>query len=299
MIKPNFFIVGAAKSGTSSLWQYLTQNPQVYMPKDELFKEPCFFSSFGEAMGITNYLKIFHDAKENHRIIGEASTAYLSDPLSAKRIYDFNLAAKIIILLRNPVDRAYSLYNWMVQDGYEFAESFEEALELEEERAGKTIPNWYEPQYYWNYLYYRSGLYAAQVQRYLDIFGDKVLIIKFDDFKRERDLEYKKICAFLGIEANVFPPIVFNASKKVRSPKLQFVLRKITDNLISLKQKNKAELNSCATNTYKECRARLAAHPGLTTKDRILYWFILRKVQKIVRDNDLFWKSRQRINETY
>ncbi len=170
MRKPNFFIVGAAKAGTSSLWKYLNSHPQVFMPRDELHKEPCFFSSFGESMGLDYYLNLYATASEKQTLCGDASTAHLSDPVSAERIYAFNPDARIIIILRNPADRAYSLYNWMVQEGYEYAGSFEEALRLENIRAAKSIPNWFDYGYYWDFMYFRSGLYYQQVKRYLDLF---------------------------------------------------------------------------------------------------------------------------------
>jgi len=230
-IKPNLFIVGAAKSATSSLWQYLRQHPRVFMPSDALYKEPAYFSLKGCSRGYEGYLDIFAAADESHKWIGEASTAYLTDPISAKLIYEFDPKSKIIILLRNPADRAYSLYNWMVQDGYEYAESFEQALRLETERLNKKIPNWYEPEYYWNYLYFHSGQYYNQVKRYLDLFGDNLLVVKVDDFRRAFSAEYKRICSFLDLKPNRIPPRTYNKSRRVYSAKSQFVLRKITTDL--------------------------------------------------------------------
>ncbi len=133
MNKPNFFIVGAAKSGTTSMWWYLKQHRQVFMPNDELNKEPAFFSD-KSSMSLEEYLKLFEAAEEQHKVIGEVSTAYLVDPKSARRIKEFNPEAKILILLRNPVDRAYALYNWMVQEGYEYCLSFRKALKIRKEK---------------------------------------------------------------------------------------------------------------------------------------------------------------------
>ena len=152
-IKPNLFVVGAARSGTTSLWQCLKRHPMIFMPEDEICKEPAYFSIKGRDLGYERYIDVFQSAKKNHKYIGEASTAYLTDPTSSKQIYEFNPNAKIIILLRNPIDRAYSLYNWMVQEGYEYSESFKKGLKLENERINKKIPNWFEPEYYWNYLF--------------------------------------------------------------------------------------------------------------------------------------------------
>ena len=228
--------MGAARSGTSSLWQYLKGNEEVFMPVDELYKEPCYFS-FNESMGLKNYLNIFVAANEDQKIVGEASTAYLTDPSSAGKIFEFNANAKIIIMLRNPAERAYSLYNWMVQDGYEYAGSFEKALMLENQRINKKIPNYFEPQYYYNYLYFNSGLYYEQVQRYIDLFGNNVLVIKFDDFKSDLYRSYKDICLFLSIKPNHLDLEVHNISIDVYSPKLQFLLRKLNDFSVKVKMK--------------------------------------------------------------
>ncbi len=201
------------------------------MPADEFCKEPAFFSPLKKnaAMTLEEYLNIFKEANINHELIGEASTAYLSDPASAKRIYDFNPEAKIIIILRNPSERAYSLYCWMIQEGYEYASTFKKALALENHRINKKIPNFFEPEYYYNYLYFCSGLYHKQVKRYLDIFKNNVLVIKFDCFKNNLNTTYNQVCSFLNINTNDLSPEVYNVSKDVYSPKLQFILRKINN----------------------------------------------------------------------
>lgn len=235
MKRPDFFIVGAAKAGTTSLWRYLKENPEVFMAGDEILKEPCFFSDQGPRRTMEEYLKLFEGASEEHERVGEASTIYLPDPTSAGRIYGFNRDARIIMVLRNPVDRAYSLYNWMVQEGYEYSSTFEKALEREERRSNKRIPNFFEPElYYSDYMYFSSGLYCEQVKRYLDIFGDNVLVVKFDDLVNDFDATYERVCSFLGIRVNRLSPDVFNPSRSIYSPGLQFALRKANDLLVKI-----------------------------------------------------------------
>jgi hypothetical protein len=231
MKKPNFFIVGAAKSGTSTLWQHLKQHPAVFMPPNELDKEPAYFSPLKRRRSFDQYLDLFQKAHDRHRRIGEASTAYLTDPASARLIQQFNPESKIIIILRNPADRAYSAYNWMVMEGYEYAWSFRRALHLERKRAGKTIPNYWEPEYYWNYMYGAAGMYYDQVRRFVELFEDNVLIIRFDDFIANLQSEYNRICSFLGVESDDISPSAQNVSRSVYSPVLQFVLRKLSNRL--------------------------------------------------------------------
>lgn len=232
MTIPNFFIVGAAKSGTSSLWQYLKQNENVFMPRNTLDKEPAFFSPLKNRRTFEQYMDLFRDANVQHTSVGEASTAYLTDHTSAKNIYEFNPNARILIILRNPSDRAYSSYNWMVQEGYEYAGSFKKALKLEKRRAAKLIPNYWEPEYYWDYMYFRSGYYYEQVKKYLDLFKDNVLVVKFDDFLNNFTSEYDRICSFLAVSVNFVDPAIHNISRDVYSPLIQFALRKLSTKLI-------------------------------------------------------------------
>jgi len=234
--KPNFFVVGAARAGTTTLYSYLQQHSKVFMPEDKLYKEPAFFSSLRKGMRLENYLNIFKNADDRHQCIGEASTAYLTDPTSAKKIYKYNPNAKIIIILRNPADRAYSLYTWMVQEGYEWANSFERALQLESTRKNKNIPNLFEPEYYWNYMYYSSGLYFKQIKLYYDLF-DKVniFVIKFDELVKNPNSVYRKVCYFLNISYESISIEKKNESKSVYSSILSFFGRKINNNISRFK----------------------------------------------------------------
>lgn len=263
------------------------------MPEDELYKEPAFFSHRAEHRGMEWYLNLFAAAREEQTFVGEASTAYLTDPVSAKRIYDYNPSAKIIILLRNPAARAYSLYNWMVQDGYEFAASFEDALQLEEERAKKTIPNWFEPEYYWNYLYFKSGLYSEQVQRYMELFGENVLILKFEDFTRNTAISMNRVYKFLNlpeIDANYE---AHNISKTVISPRLQFVLRKFVWEIIRLSKNSTSyrHVESGISNYYRECLEKLSTVADFTIKERVLGRYILWRIFLLLRKNVLAFKE--------
>ncbi|MFB2918690.1 sulfotransferase domain-containing protein [Aerosakkonema funiforme] len=225
---PNLFICGAAKAGTSSLWYILGQHPDIFMPEDELVKEPCYFSNL---VGITDekeYLNIFTKA-DNQKYIGEASTAYLTDPASPQRLYDFNPNAKIIIMLRNPIQRAYSLYNWMIQDGYEYARTFEEALAKEQQRRNQKIPNFFEPQYYYNYMYFSSGLYYEQVNRYLELFGHNVFIGLFEDFIKDPKEFLNQLWQFLEIKpCDNLQEEAKNPSRKVVHTYISFAMRRIT-----------------------------------------------------------------------
>lgn len=225
--KINLFIVGAAKSGTTSLWSYLKKHPDVFMPEDELHKEMCFFSSV-KWYSERDYFGYFQQRVKDEKWIGDASTAYLTDPFSASQIYKYNPNARIIIILRNPAKRAYSLYSWMVQHGYEYISSFEKALEYESIRRKKVFPNYFEPGIRSDYLYYESGLYYDQVKRYIDLFGQNLRVYKFEDFKENSDLIYSNICSFLEIKKEDISFEKENASVYYSLPFKNFTSRKLS-----------------------------------------------------------------------
>lgn len=204
---PNFLIVGAAKSGTSSLDRYLAQHPQVYMPQKKeahIFSIPDFPDRFtgpgDEGMNtetirtMTAYERLF-DGVQSELAVGESSVFYLYYPGTAKRIHAANPDMKIIMMLRNPVDRAFSAYMHVVRDERESL-SFEESLAKEVER--KELH--FEPMW----LYRELGLYAEQVQRYCDVFPrHQIKIILFEDFSRNTEAVVADVFAFLGVDNSV------------------------------------------------------------------------------------------------
>lgn len=229
---PDFFIVGAARSGTTSLHEYLRAHPRVFMPAD-LNKEPGYYSDLTGVGERAAYLALFQDAGSG-QLRGESSTAYLTDPASAARIRRDLPDAHLIILLRNPVDRAYSLYRWMTAEGYEWISTFEGALRAEAKRASSERFRQRCPQYLYNYLYFSSGLYADQVGRFFDEFGrERVLVRLFEDFVGDPSGVLAEVCAFLGVEQR--EPEGFQAHNPSRTallPPLQTVLRRVNDRVI-------------------------------------------------------------------
>jgi hypothetical protein len=162
------------------------------------------------------YLALFADAGVRARI-GEASHAYLTSPESAGRLRAALPDARFIISLRNPADRAYSLYKWMHANGYESQPTFQAALQAEETQRYKN-PEFMRSngQYYYNFLYYRSGVYCEQVRRFVDAFGsERVHVIVFEEFVESPATHMKRIFEFLGVDPNFEPRIeVHNSSKR-------------------------------------------------------------------------------------
>ena len=205
---PNFLIIGAAKSGTTALYRYMKQHPDIYMPDR---KEPHHFS-FTDITKNTNgpgdyvrtaitdddeYKKLFEIVK-NEKAIGEASPTYIYIPGTAQRIYSEIPNSKIIAILRHPADRAFSAYMHLVRDGYEFELIFEKALEKEKERIAKNWgPIWH---------YKKAGLYFEQLIPYYQLFPrNKILIIIYDDYKKDPQKINQKIFNFLEIDDSFNP----------------------------------------------------------------------------------------------
>ncbi len=218
MKKPDFFIVGAPKCGTTAMYNYLNQHPEIFMPKK---KEPHFFGSDLYSpwyiRDINAYLSLFKDVKNKKRI-GEASVWYLYSKSAAYEIKEFNPDAQIIIMLRNPVDMMYSLHAQRVYNGNEDILDFEEALNAEEDRKkGLRMPP--HPGLTCAMFYRDAARFTEQVKRYLDVFGrNKVHIIIYDDFKNNTAIVYKETLHFLGVDEDFTPDFkVINPNKVVRS----------------------------------------------------------------------------------
>jgi len=209
MPKPNFFIVGAPKCGTSSLGYYLSQHPDIFMAPKEL----QFFGSDLKTVdnfrrppdkaktSLEVYLNHFKDAQRESRI-GDNSVFYLYSKKAAEEIHAFDPNSKIIIMLRHPIDMLESLHSQLIYDAVESETDFLKALELEKDRkVGRAIP---KTAVFPQILFYREvALYSRQVKRYLDIFEkDQVLVILFDELKSSTESVYRKTLGFLEIDAS-------------------------------------------------------------------------------------------------
>ena len=216
--RPNFFVVGAPKCGTTSVYEYLSQHPDVFMSEN---KEPEFFApnlqwrSDCRVVNEEEYLALFARAGSAKRI-GEASTWYLYSTEASRRIKAFAPDAKILVMLRNPVEMCHSRHWHNVRNAEEDLLDFCEALEAEEDRLqGRRIPRDISMP---DSLYYRSvPRYTEQLQRYFDLFGrDQVLVIIFDDFVNDTAGEYRRIAEFLEIDTHFTPDFVVANSATTR-----------------------------------------------------------------------------------
>lgn len=228
MPKPNFFIVGAPKCGTTAMTMYLQKHPEIYIPNH---KELHYFGSDLQyylprlKYSLKTYLSFFEEATDE-KIIGEASVMYLSSQRAAQEIKEFSPPARILIMLRNPVDMMYSFHSQLLFTADEDIHDFKEALAAEElRRKGKAIP---PKNTMLNYLFYRYNTQFTQhVKRYFDIFGqENVHVIIYDDFKEDVALTYKETLCFLQIDPDFKPDFqIINPNKRARSLSLQHFLK--------------------------------------------------------------------------
>ena len=242
---PNFFIVGAARSGTTSLDRYLSQHPEIYVtPKKETHffaaddLPPCTGPGDERLSDLfikdeNEYAQLFASTGDA-KAVGESSAFYLCFPHAADRIAQAIPDAKIIITLREPVDRTFSSYTFMLRDSRETL-GFEEGLSREEERKQKG----FEPIWWYKEL----SLYYKQVKRYMDIFGrERVKVLLYEELFTNPAQSLRSVFAFLGVNEDVVinTSVRYNVSGVPKSRKLYNVLDKFIYNPNALEKRVKS-----------------------------------------------------------
>ncbi len=217
---PDLIIIGAAKAGTSAFYRYIEQHPQIYTSR---IKEPQFFGLEGETKNfkgppgtepkenqaiktIEEYQALFKDSPED-RCIVEASTSYLYLPQASERIRHYIPQVKLIAVLRNPVERAFSSFLYLTRDGREPIADFSKALLAESTRIHN---NWALL-----YRYQDFGFYFSQLKRYYDKFDSTQLqIFLYDDFKADPLKVMQETFSFLNLDSTFKPDMSrkFNVS---------------------------------------------------------------------------------------
>ena len=219
--KPDFFIVGAPKCGTTSMDFYLGQHPEIFMAA----KEPHYFAPdlipACDRPDEAEYLALFAEAGAAKRR-GEASVFYMYSKVAAEEIRNFDPEARIVIQIRNPVDALDSHHSQVLFNGLETIGDLEAALEAEERRKrGELLPEktglgYGRPEY----LYYRDMVrFSEQIERYLALFSrEQVHVIVFDDLKSDLKGVYRRTLEFLDVDPDFEPNFAIeNANKRIRS----------------------------------------------------------------------------------
>lgn len=229
MRRPDFFIVGGPRCGTSAMKDYLEKHPEIFMPPSRF--EPNFFGADLPSAGFIRdeltYLSLFAGAN-NEKRVGEKSPMYLYSKQAASGIKRFLPSASIIIMLRNPVDMVYSLHSFCVYVERENLIDLKDALDSEEDRKrGLRLPDSPNLQDVWRFLYRDRGKYAEQVQRYLDTFGrENVHVIIFDDFISDTAEAYRDTLEFLRVDPGFQPEFQkINTNRRALSRAFQNFLR--------------------------------------------------------------------------
>lgn len=209
MHRPNLFIVGEQKSGTSALHNYLSKHPDIFMSK---LKEPAFFATdiiedsikfhkknlYYHYNKLDKYLELFQDANKQ-KYIGESSSVYLYSEDASKNIHKFNPDSKIIIMFREPVSFLNSLFLQYKKETVEDQDSLSSALKIEDQRKEyKGIPKHARSP---KLLFYSERVkYLQNIKRYTELFPHKnILVLTFDEFVSDNTATLEKVTKFLGI----------------------------------------------------------------------------------------------------
>ena len=226
--KPNFFIVGAPKCGTTALYEYLRPHPNIYMSP---VKEPHFFAkdlgTYPRIKTPEDYEELFAGSTAQHLRVGEASVYYLRSTQAIPNIHRFNPEAKLIAMFRNPVEMLHSLHSQLLYVAEENVPDFEVAWRLQERRAqGVDLP----PRSRGAFLlqYREFGRFGTQAERLLSLFPrSQVKLILYDDFTASPQRVYDETIEFLNLPHDgrtEFPRI--NENKRARLDWLRSFYRK-------------------------------------------------------------------------
>lgn len=254
---PDFIIVGAARSGTTSLYRYLGQHPDIFVAP---VKEPHYFAADDFPERFTGpgddrlnrriirdqerYEQLFA-AASGKRVTGESSAFYLCYPHAANRIARVCPDSKIIITLRDPVERAYSAYMYLVRDGRETL-SLAEGLQREGERRAQG----FEPMWWYTEL----GRYYAQVKRLLDLFGEqRVKVLLYDDLCTNPAQMVQSVFGFLGVREDIpiDTSIRYNSAGVPRSRTIYTLVDAFLAGPLALKRRVKALMPSSVSTALR------------------------------------------------
>jgi hypothetical protein len=222
---PNLFVVGAPKCGTSSLHAWLSGHPDVFMCS----KEPEYFGRDlnyrHRRLTLDQYRGLFNPTGDQ-LVIGDASVWYLYSRLAAEEIKAFSPDARVVALVRNPVEVMHSLHSQALFTADEELANFEDALNAEgDRRMGLRIPRTCRVPH--ALLYREVVLFSEQLRRYLTVFGkERVAVIVFDDLATDPALTYRRILKFLDVDETYDPALdIVNSNRIARSAALNRFFR--------------------------------------------------------------------------
>ena len=208
-VLPDFYIIGFVKCGTTSLYEYLISHPNVHPPKgkeidyfDRLYSRGINWYKMGFPLKFHRF--IMTKILQKKFITGEATPRYIENPHAPQRIKQVTPHAKFIILLRNPITRAFSQHNMNLKNDYEYR-NFEDALNHETERIeGRLQKMEKDSGYYsWNYDLYgykEHGIYVDKIKQWMEVFPkEQFLIIQSEEFLEDKSKTFEQVLEFLGL----------------------------------------------------------------------------------------------------
>lgn len=312
MKKPNLFLVGAVKAGTTAVYQYLHQHPEIGMSK---IKEPFYFAKdikcedfsdrykrrvlnlekyfsqeklerrhIAYVENINQYMRLFDHCLDG-KYLGEASAGYLYSEVAAKEIYKFNQKSKILIILRNPMERAFSHWLMLRRMGLSDAHDFIKAVEKDYDgnEKGWGISD----------LYVELGMYYHAVQRYLRVFPEKnVKIMLYDDLVKDSRRFMGDVFTFLGITNDVCIDCTEKHNKSILPRSDDFA--KIVERF-NLRKKTKNIFNPKIKKIFKEIYYSNVEVPKITDKEKLctskyFYNDIMKTASYIEKDLSIWLK---------
>lgn len=297
MSLPNFVIAGTARSGTTSLYYYLKQHPDISFSS---IKEPKYFSSLqmkfphrgpGDTLVDGDVIKdrvayeSLFSSLEGAKRIGDASSDILyHHQYTATAISEMLGDIPIVIVLRDPVERAYSAYNNMIRDQRESL-SFAQALADEDRRLAD---NWD-----WMWAYRSGGLYSSQVATFMDVFTN-VKVILFEDLVRTPGLVVKDVFSFLGVDANVTVNTEerYSHSGSVKNPVIRWFMRR--DNICAFYLR-KTLLKIFPRSLFESILSSVLHKDNLLKQDELILRDSFRadidKLETLLERDLSFWKT--------
>lgn len=193
----DFLIIGAQKSGTTSLYNWLARHPSIILPSE---KEVHFFSRENNYIQGDKFLSAYFKIKDNRKITGFADVQLLFLDDMAKKVYDYLPSVKLIVVLRNPIDRAYSAYWFARRNGIEKRQSFEDAITDELQGISSETLHKQEAM-----SYLKHGYYAEQLESYLEFFEKKNIKAVFTEKLRDNPkITFLKVLEFLNCSTNEY-----------------------------------------------------------------------------------------------
>jgi hypothetical protein len=300
MIKPNFFIVGAPKCGTTALYEYLKEHPNIFLPQ---LKEPHFFAkemheqrSFYTRTA-NEYFALFNKVTENHIAIGEASVFYIYSFKALEEIRRFNSSAKIIVMLRNPVDMIVSLHSQMVYSLTETRIDFKQAWRanyMPKQRPCPAIET-----------YMQAGQFSVHIKKLFSIFPKcQVKIILLEDLQKSAKDVYEDVLRFLDIPSDhrtYFPKVNENKELRITAlgkftqnpPRLLWIMCRYANNFMGEKL---LELVKSVLRVNDIVVKRQPTHPELREEIIEVFSEDIDKLSALIQRDLGYWKSLHTCN---